>query len=219
MSILPRVLQDYKIRAKKRIVEAAITVFAKKGYHQTKMSDIAKEVGVSKGTLYQYFKSKEELFEAVVQIPFRKVQEEPLSELLEAGNLLDISSNTFYDRLWSTPLFFSEPSWPPSLMFEIVSEASRNPDLANSLQSMYNEAVKYLTDYFEDQKEKGVIHRRVNTSNLALGLIALQDGLQGYELFGMKRDETSEVWSEVSTILLRGTLTNKFSPHEYKDNE
>ncbi|MFX1565385.1 MAG: TetR/AcrR family transcriptional regulator [Promethearchaeota archaeon] len=216
---MPRVLQDYKIRAKKRIVEAAITVFAKKGYHQTKMSDIAKEVGVSKGTLYQYFKSKEELFEAVVQIPFRKVQEEPLSELLEAGNLLDISSNTFYDRLWSTPLFFSEPSWPPSLMFEIVSEASRNPDLANSLQSMYNEAVKYLTDYFEDQKEKGVIHRRVNTSNLALGLIALQDGLQGYELFGMKRDETSEVWSEVSTILLRGTLTNKFSPHEYKDNE
>ncbi|MFX1582474.1 MAG: TetR/AcrR family transcriptional regulator, partial [Promethearchaeota archaeon] len=126
---MPRVLQDYKIRAKKRIVEAAITVFAKKGYHKTKMADIAKEVGVSKGTLYQYFKSKKELFEAVVQIPFRKIQEEPLSELLESGNLLDISSNTFYDKLWSTPLFFSEPSWPPSLMFEIVSEASRNQDL------------------------------------------------------------------------------------------
>lgn len=216
---MPRVLQDYKIRAKKRIVEAAITVFAKKGYHKTKMSDIAKEVGVSKGTLYQYFKSKKELFEAVVQIPFRKIQEEPLSELLESGNLLDISSNTFYDKLWSTPLFFSEPSWPPSLMFEIVSEASRNQDLANSLQSMYDEAFKYLTAFFEDQKEKGVIQREVNTNTLALGLIALQDGLQGYELFGMARTETGEAWSEISNILLRGVMTNEPSATEYKDNK
>ncbi len=216
---MPRVLQDYKIRAKKRIVEAAITVFAKKGYHKTKMADIAKEVGVSKGTLYQYFKSKKELFEAVVQIPFRKIQEEPLSELLESGNLLDISSNTFYDKLWSTPLFFSEPSWPPSLMFEIVSEASRNQDLANSLQSMYDEAFKYLTDFFEDQKEKGVIQREVNTNTLALGLIALQDGLQGYELFGMARTETGEAWSEISNILLRGVMANEQSTTEYKDNK
>jgi AcrR family transcriptional regulator len=216
---MPRVLQDYKIRAKKRIVEAAITVFAKKGYHQAKMSDIAKEVGVSKGTLYQYFKSKEELFEAVVQIPFRKIQEEPLSALLESGNLLDISSNTFYDKLWSTPLFFSEPSWPPSLMFEIVSEASRNQELANSLQSMYDEAFKYLAAFFEDQKEKGVIHREVNTSTLALGLIALQDGLQGYELFGMARTETGEAWSEISKILLRSVMTNEQGEVEYKDNK
>ncbi len=216
---MPRVLQDYKIRAKKRIVEAAITIFAKKGYHKAKMSDIAKEVGVSKGTLYQYFKSKKELFEAVVQIPFRKIREAPLSELLDSGNLLDITSNTFYDKLWSTPLFFSEPGWPASLMFEIVSEASRNPELANSLQSMYDEALAYLTAFFNDQKEKGVIQRDVNTNNLALGLIALQDGLQGYELFGMEHSETGKAWSEISNILLRGVMANDKSAEEYKDNK
>ncbi|MFX1342535.1 MAG: TetR/AcrR family transcriptional regulator, partial [Promethearchaeota archaeon] len=113
---MPRVLQDYKIRAKKRIVDAAIQVFAEKGYHQAKMTDIAKKLGVSKGTIYQYFKSKEDLFKAVVQIPLEKVREEPIAELLESGNLLDITSNTFYDKLWSMPLFFSEPTWPTSLM-------------------------------------------------------------------------------------------------------
>ncbi|MFW9831435.1 MAG: TetR/AcrR family transcriptional regulator, partial [Candidatus Thorarchaeota archaeon] len=176
---MPRVLQDYKLRAKKRIIAAAITVFAKKGYHKAKMTDIAKELGVSKGTLYQYFKSKENLFQAVVQIPLEKVEEEPLSVLLESSNLLDITTNTFYDKLWSTPLFFSEPSWPPSLMFEIVSEASRNPDLANSLQRRYEEALSHLQTYFEDQKEKGIIRQDVNTYHLAMGLIALSDGLQG----------------------------------------
>jgi AcrR family transcriptional regulator len=216
---MPRVLQDYKLRAKKRIIESAITVFAKKGYHQAKMTDIAKEVGVSKGTLYQYFKSKQDLFEAVVQIPFRKIEEEPLSELLESGNLLDITSNSFYDKLWSTPLFFSEPSWPPSLMFEIVSEASRNPELANSLQSMYDEALTYLTTFFEDQKEKGIIRREVNVHNLALGLIALQDGLQGYELFGMERSETEKAWSEISNILLTSVVSNEKEMREYKDDK
>lgn len=216
---MPRVLQDYKIRAKKRIVEAAITVFAKKGYHQTKMTDIAKEVGVSKGTLYQYFKSKEALFHAVVKIPFEKIEEEPLSKLLDSGNLLDITSNTFYDKLWSTPLFFSEPSWPPSLMFEIVSEASRNPELANSLHFMYDEALSYLKEFFEDQKEKGVVRRDVNTHNLAMGLIALQDGLQGYELFGMARSETGKAWSEISNILLRSVMTNKARPGDYKPSK
>ncbi|TRO55081.1 TetR/AcrR family transcriptional regulator [Candidatus Bathyarchaeota archaeon] len=217
--MMPRVLQDYKIRAKKRIIEAAITVFAKKGYHRAKMTDIAKEVGVSKGTLYQYFKSKEDLFEAVVQIPFEKIEEEPLAELLESGNLLDISSNSFYDKLWSTPLFFSEPSWPPSLMFEIVSEASRKPKLANSLQRMYDDALKYLTTFFEDQKEKGIIRRDVNTHNLALGLIALQDGLQGYELFGMDRSETEKAWSEISNTLLTSVITNEKEMKKYRESK
>ncbi|MFX1318171.1 MAG: TetR/AcrR family transcriptional regulator [Promethearchaeota archaeon] len=216
---MPRVLQDYKIRAKKRIIEAAIAVFAKKGYHQAKMTDIAKEVGVSKGTLYQYFKSKEDLFGAVVQIPFRKIEEEPLSKILESGNLLDITTNSFYDKLWSTPLFFSEPNWPPSLMFEIVSEASRKPKLANSLQSMYDDALTYLTTFFEDQKEKGFIRRDVNTYNLALGLIALQDGLQGYELFGMDRSETGKAWSEISNILLTSVVPNRKEMKEYKENK
>jgi AcrR family transcriptional regulator len=215
---LPKVLPDYKIRAKKRIVEAAIQVFAEKGFHQAKMADIAKKLDVSKGTIYQYFKSKKELFEAVVQIPFNRVRDEPLSSLLEAGNLLDITSNTFYDKLWSTPLLFSEPTWPPSLMFEIVSEASRNPSLANSLHAMYDEALSFLEEYFEDQKEKGVIRHEVNTHYLAMGLIALQDGLQGYELFGMERSVTGKAWVEISNILLQGVMTNKAVSSEYQDN-
>ncbi len=214
---MPRVLQDYKIRAKKRIVNAAVQVFAEKGFHKAKMSDIAKKLGVSKGTIYQYFKSKEDLFKAVVQIPLEKVREEPIAELLESGNLLDITSNTFYDKLWSMPLFFSEPTWPTSLMFEITSEASRNPALANSLQTMYDEALNGLMQYFEDQKEKGVIRPEVNTHHLAMGLIALQDGLQGYELFGIDQAETGKAWAEISNILLQSVMTNKAGKTKYKD--
>jgi AcrR family transcriptional regulator len=57
-----------KREAKKmRIIEAAARVFARRGYSGTVMADIAEESGIGKGTLYEYFKSKEALFFAVFE--------------------------------------------------------------------------------------------------------------------------------------------------------
>jgi AcrR family transcriptional regulator len=47
------------------ILDAALTVFSARGFAAAKLDDVAKEAGVSKGTLYLYFKSKEALFEAM----------------------------------------------------------------------------------------------------------------------------------------------------------
>lgn len=47
---------------RKQILEAALTIFSQKGYHATNVSDVAAQAGVSQGTIYWYFESKEELF-------------------------------------------------------------------------------------------------------------------------------------------------------------
>ena len=60
----------FQRRAEERpreICAAALAVFAEKGFAAAKLDDIAKRAGVSKGTLYLYFKDKEELFRAVVR--------------------------------------------------------------------------------------------------------------------------------------------------------
>lgn len=49
------------------ITEAALEAFAEKGYAATKVDDVAKRAGVSKGLLYLYFKTKEDLFKAVIK--------------------------------------------------------------------------------------------------------------------------------------------------------
>ena len=49
------------------ITEAALEAFAEKGYDATRVDDVAKRAGVSKGLLYLYFKTKEELFKAVIR--------------------------------------------------------------------------------------------------------------------------------------------------------
>ena len=51
----------------REICAAALEVFAEKGFAAAKLDEIARRAGVSKGTLYLYFKDKEELFRAVVR--------------------------------------------------------------------------------------------------------------------------------------------------------
>lgn len=63
---------DPKFRRRKaerpgEIIEAALRVFAEKGFAAARLDEIAKRAGVSKGALYLYFATKEELFRAVVE--------------------------------------------------------------------------------------------------------------------------------------------------------
>ncbi|MBE9530214.1 MAG: TetR/AcrR family transcriptional regulator, partial [Proteobacteria bacterium] len=56
-----------KNEKKNQIIEAAAQIFAKNGFSGTIMAEIAHCAGIGKGTIYEYFKSKEELFFAVFE--------------------------------------------------------------------------------------------------------------------------------------------------------
>ena len=61
----PKVI-DKKAK-RQEILKAAMTVFARKGVAGTKMTDVAESAGIGKGTIYEYFKSKEEIFSEAFQ--------------------------------------------------------------------------------------------------------------------------------------------------------
>jgi len=62
-----------------KIIEAAIRVFARRGLEKGRIADIAKEAGIGKGTVYEYFRSKEEIFAAIES----SVMQEMMSQLTE----------------------------------------------------------------------------------------------------------------------------------------
>lgn len=53
---------------KEQILRAAMDMFCEKGYHSTSIDDVAKQAQISKGLLYHYFKGKEELLAAMVEV-------------------------------------------------------------------------------------------------------------------------------------------------------
>jgi AcrR family transcriptional regulator len=58
--------KEIRQRSRAAIKEAALELFARNGYQSTSISQIAKEAGISKGLIYNYFDSKEALLEAIV---------------------------------------------------------------------------------------------------------------------------------------------------------
>lgn len=91
-------MKDKKQKRKEELILAATRVFANKGYHNTAISDIVKEAGVSQGTFYNYFKSKRDAFESLINqlinefyntfstFPIKKV--ENMDEYINAQRLL-----------------------------------------------------------------------------------------------------------------------------------
>src|SRR6516165_4679283 len=66
--VIDRPAEDTEDSAKRRqILDGASAVFRALGYDAASMGEIAKAAGVSKGTLYVYFKDKDELFESIVE--------------------------------------------------------------------------------------------------------------------------------------------------------
>lgn len=61
--------------SKEKIRAAAMVLFIKQGYYATSISDIAKQVGISKGLLYNYYKGKEELLSEMVEARIKEVVE------------------------------------------------------------------------------------------------------------------------------------------------
>ena len=74
MSPRPDVSEERRVQ----IIESATQVFARQGFANTRMDDVASEAGLSKGLLYWYFKSKEEIIIAIADllfgVEFRKMQ-------------------------------------------------------------------------------------------------------------------------------------------------
>jgi TetR/AcrR family transcriptional regulator, transcriptional repressor of aconitase len=62
---MPRVAESYLQSRRRQIMDAAITCFAREGFHRTTMQDIVGETGLSAGAIYRYFRSKEDIIAAI----------------------------------------------------------------------------------------------------------------------------------------------------------
>lgn len=76
---------ELRNRREEEIIYAAMNVFSKNGFEQSKMEDIAIEAGIGKGTIYGYFTSKRELFEEMICYNIDEYKEE-LSKILAVDN-------------------------------------------------------------------------------------------------------------------------------------
>lgn len=111
------------------LLNAAVRVFARKGYHASKVSDIAKEAGVAYGLLYHYFGSKDEVLEAI----FR----ETWGTMLQAVRGIEESDEPALVRVRKVVAIVLR-SWEfdPDLIRVLVREVTRSPHLQQEVDEI-----------------------------------------------------------------------------------
>jgi len=109
------------------ITEAAFEVFAEKGYAATTVAEVAERAGVSKGLTYLYFRTKEELFKAVIKsVVIRRVD-----ALVDAVETTKLSSEDFI-RGPLLDFMKQVPGSPIAIVIRLlISEGQRHPDLVD----------------------------------------------------------------------------------------
>jgi AcrR family transcriptional regulator len=104
---VPASRQRRKEARPQELLEAALALFVEKGFAATRAEEVAQRAGVSKGTLYLYYPSKEELFKAVVRQNLSALIAEGM-ELVQqhegdSSSLLTTLLRTWWDRIGNTP--------------------------------------------------------------------------------------------------------------------
>lgn len=166
-------------RTKKKLVilNAAMKVFARSGVVKTKMADIAVEAGIGKGTIYEYYQSKEELFAASFA-QFFKILEDAMGDIImkdinpveKLRQIMETSTATITEK---SPEFVE-------IMMDFWAEGVRSKHTEFlkilDLEKFYLEFRAMFVQILRDGVEKGVF-KSIDPQIIASALIALMDGM------------------------------------------
>ncbi|MFZ0892563.1 MAG: helix-turn-helix domain-containing protein [Thermoplasmata archaeon] len=181
---MPKVVAEYKAQARDRIVAAARVVFRREGFWSATMDDIAREIGVSKGALYLYFRTKNDLLEEI-QNRFRSEVLQGWEGLLEKGDVAEGIANSL-DAVFSREV-------DPGVWHELGAASAADPALRRVLEKDAREDQRLMRRFLLRLQQRGRIPTSKDPSALADVVISLLRGtvaelmIQGQATISRKR--------------------------------
>jgi AcrR family transcriptional regulator len=178
---------------RRELVDAAVRVFARNGFHASRVGDIAEEAGVAHGLLYHYFRSKDEVLETI----FR----ETWSGLVFETKRIEEADIALREQLRRFARIYLG-SWlmTPELIRVLVREVARSPDVGNQVDEI-RELFLALERMIEAARERGEVRAECDPQ-LAAWVVygAFEEILTGWVL-GQLASEEEDVERAVATVV------------------
>jgi TetR/AcrR family fatty acid metabolism transcriptional regulator len=192
-----------KNNRKQQIIKAAIKVFAHKGFYNANVSDVAREAGIADGTIYLYFKSKDDLLISLFETKMEEI-------LMKFNNTLqpDISPQ---DKL----IQFMR------LHFQLIEE---DQNLAEVFQVELRQSSKFLKDYhnqkfidylniighiIKDGQNSGVFRKDIKINTMKLAIFGALDELaRQWILSDEPKFQLQSAAFELATTFIKGLSPN-----------
>jgi AcrR family transcriptional regulator len=201
-----RTREDRKARIadlrRQQILDAALTVFSRKGFGESTIPDIAGEAGVAVGTIYNYFESKRDL---LISLITGHVLTEPLVRLLEHPPEAD--DRVFINSLIEERLSFLFENTSRFLL--VFAEIQRDPEFRRQyLDEVLEPTLHRLETYLESRASSGAF-RPLNARVVVRALVGMGIGFAMLkaledERSPVRRTSVRELAAELGDLVLQG---------------
>jgi AcrR family transcriptional regulator len=178
---------------RQELLDAAVRVFARKGFHAARVGDVAEEAGVAHGLLYHYFGSKDEVLETIFRDTWHQLVAE--TERIEA---LDVPLREQLRRFARIYL----GSWlaAPELIGVLVREVARSPQVGETVDEVGG-VFRSLERMIEAARGRGEARADCDPTLAAWSVYgALEEILTGWVL-GQLPGEEEDVERAVATVV------------------
>jgi len=177
----PRLSSDDRETKRQAILRAAADVFARHGYLRTRVADVATAANVGKGTVYEYFDSKEELLFGVWEMVHAEVDERIAAILAE-----DTSARTRLEHLFELSAEIVEQMVEQTGVSMEFWAACRGGAFEERYRStsvdVYRRYRRVIADVIRDGQRRGEFRSEIDAEALATMIVSAHDGL-GVQMF------------------------------------
>jgi AcrR family transcriptional regulator len=154
-----------------QILQAATVVFARLGFHKARMEDIVKEAGLSKGAVYWYFDSKDEIITTILD-RFMDRELENFQQISQAEGPIPDRLMTMV-KLLAREVEAIEDLMP--IIYEFYAVAAREESVRKTIQRYFESFSTLLEGVIQVGIERGEL-RSVPLKETALSLVSLMEG-------------------------------------------
>lgn len=151
-----------------KLLAASLTVFARKGFHQTAVSDIVDASKIGHGTFYGYFQSKTAVFKALLESIYEKILQQLIAEPFDACLTLDdyrAQLMRIGDRLFE--MFQQQPELARVVLYESWAAAS---DITALTQTTFDAFRRFTELYLQHGISKGYLRANIDTETAAAAI-------------------------------------------------
>jgi TetR/AcrR family transcriptional regulator, fatty acid metabolism regulator protein len=192
--------EDQLEKKKQMIIKSAITVFARMGYHNSRVSDISKEAQIAYGLFYHYFPSKDDILITIFQNAWRFYVEG-----------IDAIDKKYEDPLEKLKVFvkfsFENYERNPDLFKVLIFDLSRMDKFYEpENQRLYNRYFDKISKIISNGQSKGVFNKNMNPYMVSCMILGSIDMIIRQYVYNYNSKQTAIKISKVSEQVFKSII-------------
>ena len=176
----PKLTDNQKEQRNLQILHAARRVFAEKGYSAVMLKDIIEETGMSRGWIYLYYQTKEDIFEALLDHQDAE-NEQFIEELMSSSPSVWDALHTYFDRLFAD-LRSTPPGGLMPAFYEYFLVGWRDETRRKLLLKRYEKGISQFAELIRQGVKRGEFSPSMDAMDISRIVAAYQEGIMTHSI-------------------------------------